>query len=233
MGIGHAIAQRLAEHGADLLLLDVEVALGEVTAAALPGDGAKHFRACDVSLDESVRDAAAFARETWGGIDFVVNNAGIFPRYKTCEMTDAQWRRVIDVNLGGAFHCVKHFVPLMRDHVGAAVVNISSGRALEGAANAAAYSATKAGLLGLTRALAKEFAPRGIRVNAIVPGITDTAQPRIEMSEEQMEAAGGMIPLGRIGQPDDVARGVVYLLGDGASYMTGQKLVINGGSIMA
>ncbi len=231
-GIGLGIARRLADADADLLLLDINEAAGKAACAALGGSGEKHFRVCDVAADQDVLAAAAFARDRWAHVDFLVNNAGIFPRHATCDLSESEWRRVIDTNLGGAFHCVKYFVPLMRDGAGA-VVNISSGRALEGAANAAAYSATKAGLLGLTRALAREFAPRGIRVNALVPGVTDTAQPRQELSEEQLQAMGRAIPLGRIGQPDDVARGVAFLLGEGAAYMTGQKLVINGGAIMA
>jgi NAD(P)-dependent dehydrogenase (short-subunit alcohol dehydrogenase family) len=233
MGIGLGIAQRLGAEDADVLLLDVDTEAGERAAAAIGGSGVKTFRACDVSSDDDVRSAAAFAQTAWTHVDFLVNNAGIFPRHATCDMTEAQWRRVIDVNLGGAFHCVKYFVPLMRSHSGAGIVTISSGRALEGAANGAAYSATKAGLLGLTRALAREFAPLGIRVNALVPGITDTAQPRQEMSDEQLDAAGRALPLGRIGLPVDIARGVAFLLSDDASYMTGQKLVVNGGAIMA
>jgi len=233
MGIGLGIARRLGEEDADVLLLDVEAEAGAEAAASIGGAGTKTFRVCDVASDEDVRDAAAFAQSAWTHVDFLVNNAGIFPRHATCDMSEGEWRRVIDTNLGGAFHCVKYFVPLMRPDSGAGIINISSGRALEGAANGAAYSATKAGLLGLTRALAREFAPRGIRVNSVVPGLSDTAQPRLELSDEQLFAAGRTIPLGRIGLPEDIARGVAFLLSDEASYMTGQKLVINGGAIMA
>jgi NAD(P)-dependent dehydrogenase (short-subunit alcohol dehydrogenase family) len=232
MGIGLGIAQRLADEDADLLLLDIDAAAGQKVVARLRGAGKKHFLSCDVGSDDAVKRAAAFARECWGSVDFIVNNAGIFPRCAVCDLSESEWRRVIDTNLGGAFHCVKYFAPLMTDGKGA-IVNISSGRALEGAVNAVAYSATKAGLLGLTRALAKEFAPRGIRVNALVPGVTDTQQPRLEMTDEQLYGLGRFIPLGRIAEPDDIAKGVSFLLSDDAAYMTGQKLVINGGAIMA
>lgn len=232
MGIGQAIARLICAEGADVLLLDIDELRGERAADEMRGPGEAIFRVCDVASDAAVRGCASFAQNTWGSVDFLINNAGIFPRHATCDMSETDWRRVIDTNLGGAFHGVKYFVPLMRDHSGAAVVNISSGRALEGAANGAAYSATKAGLLGFTKAIAREFAPRGIRVNALVPGITDTAQPRQELSDAQMAAAGRAIPLGRIGEPVDIARGVAFLLSEESTYMTGQRLVINGGSIM-
>jgi NAD(P)-dependent dehydrogenase (short-subunit alcohol dehydrogenase family) len=227
-GIGLAIARVLAEDGAEVLMLDVNAIAGQRAAAEL---GAA-FRLCDVAAGADVRAAADAARERWGAVDFLVNNAGIFPRTATCEMSEEAWQRVIGTNLGGAFHCVKYFVPLMPERSGAAIVNISSGRGLQGAANGAAYASSKAGLLGLTKSLASEFAPRGIRVNALVPGITDTAQPRQEMDDEGLARAGTRIPLGRIGQPVDIARGVAFLLSDEAAYMTGQTLVINGGSIM-
>lgn len=223
----------LADKGAELLLLDVNATAGQRAAEEFRAAGARAvFRLCDVAVGSDVRAAADDAREMWGGLDFLVNNAGIFPRTATCDMTEADWQRVIGTNLSGAFHCVKYFVPLMPEQRGAALVIISSGRALAGAANGAAYAASKAGLLGLTKSLAAEFATRGIRVNALVPGITDTAQPRQEMNDEDLARAARSIPLGRIGQPVDIARGVAFLLSEEAAYMTGQTLVINGGSIM-
>jgi NAD(P)-dependent dehydrogenase (short-subunit alcohol dehydrogenase family) len=231
-GIGDAIARTLSAEGADVLLLDVKAEAGERAAEELrAAGGSARFRVCDVSASADVRAAAEDVRKTWGAVDFLVNNAGIFPRSSTCDMTVEEWQRVIGTNLGGAFHCVKYFAPLMVGP-GAAVVNISSGRALAGAANGAAYAASKAGLLGFTKSLASEFAPRGIRVNALVPGITDTAQPRQEMDDADFARAALSIPLGRIGQPIDVARGVTFLLTGEAAYMTGQTLVINGGAIM-
>lgn len=232
-GIGQAIARVLAAEGSDLLLLDVNESLGTRTAHDCTRDGVHaEFRTCDVASDEAVRAAAEWSRVRWGHIDYLVNNAGIFPRATTCSTSEAAWLRVIGTNLGGPFHCVKHFVPLMPEHGGAAIVNVSSSRALVGAANGAAYAASKAGVLGLTKSWAQEFAGRGLRVNALVPGLTDTAQPREVMDEEALRVAGSGIPLGRIGDPMDMARGVAYLLGEDAAYMTGQTLVINGGAIM-
>lgn len=232
-GIGQAIAQHLASEGSDLLLLDVDEGLGARTASECSRSGVHaEFRGCDVASDDAVRAASDWARARWGRIDFLVNNAGIFPRALTCSTSEAAWLRVLGTNLGGPFHCVKHFLPLMPEHGGAAIVNVSSGRALVGAANGAAYAASKAGVLGLTKSWAQEFAGRGIRVNTLVPGLTDTAQPRQEMDEEALRAAGRDIPLGRIGEPMDMAGGVAYLLSEDAAYVTGQTLVINGGAIM-
>jgi NAD(P)-dependent dehydrogenase (short-subunit alcohol dehydrogenase family) len=189
-GIGRAIAGLLASEGGRVLVLDVSGDGGRRTVDEIRAAGGEaDFRLCDVGAPGDVSAAAQRVREAWGGLDFLVNNAGIFPRSGTCEMREADWDRVLRTNLSGAFHCVKHFVPLMSDRCGA-VVSIASGRALQGAANGAAYSASKAGLIGLTRSLAMEFAPRGIRVNAVVPGITDTAQPRQGMTEEQIARAG-------------------------------------------
>jgi len=232
-GLGYAIARVLANEGSDVLLLDVNEDAGRKAAANCGAAGVRaEFHACDVADDAAVAAAAARAGELWDGVDYLVNNAGIYPRTATCEMAEADWQRVLGINLGGAFHCVKHFVPLMRGRPGAAIVNISSGRGLEGAPRGAAYSSSKAGLLGLTRSLALEFAPAGIRVNALVPGLTDTAQPRQERGDAELKLAGQKIPLGRIGEPIDIARGVAFLLSDEAAYMTGQALVINGGSVM-
>ena len=231
-GLGKGIAALLAGEGARLLLLDIETTGGEATAAALRERGADAtFLTCDVGKSADVRAAADWARRTWAGIDALVNNAGIYPRSSTLEMPDELWDRVLRTNLTGAFSCVKHFVPLMPAS-GGAIVSISSGRALQGAADGSAYASTKAGLIGFTKSIAQELAPRGIRVNVVVPGIADTAQPRQVLSDEQMIEFGKRIPLGRIAQPEDIARGVAFLLGDDASYITGHSLVVNGGAVM-
>jgi NAD(P)-dependent dehydrogenase (short-subunit alcohol dehydrogenase family) len=232
-GIGKGIAELLASEGARLLLLDIEAAGGERTAAELRSDGGDViFAACDVGSSTDVRAAVDVAQRTFGGIDALVNNAGIYPRSSTCEMPDELWDRVLRTNLTGAFYCAKYFIPLMSGRTGGSIISIASGRALQGAPNGAAYASTKAGLIGFTRSLALEFAGRGIRVNVIVPGIADTAQPRQELSEDQMMEIGKHIPLGRIAQPVDIARGVAFLLSEDASYITGHTLVINGGAIM-
>lgn len=232
-GIGMGIARVLAGDGARVLLLDVNRPGGEAFAEELRAAGHEaHYLPCDVGSPGDVAAAGAFARRTWDGVDFLVNNAGIFPRSPTLEMPLELWERVLRTNLTGAFLCVQAFVPQMPAHAGAAIVNIASGRALQGAARGTAYASTKSGLLGFTKSLATEFAPLGIRCNAVIPGITDTAQPRQELDDEQMAAAGKKIPLGRIGQAVDVAKAVAFLLSSDAEYMTGHSLVVNGGSIM-
>jgi NAD(P)-dependent dehydrogenase (short-subunit alcohol dehydrogenase family) len=143
-----------------------------------------------------------------------------------------EWDRVLNVNLRGTFVCARAAVRLMKPQGRGAIVNMASGRALAGAPLGAHYSASKGGIIALTKSLALAFAPFGIRVNCMIPGLTDTAQPRVEMSDEQLEAAAGTIPLGRVGQPEDIAAGVAFLLGDDASYMTGQSIAVNGGAIM-
>jgi NAD(P)-dependent dehydrogenase (short-subunit alcohol dehydrogenase family) len=120
----------------------------------------------------------------------------------------------------------------MKEAGGGAIVNTSSGRALAGSANGAHYSATKGGIIALTKSLAIDWASYGIRVNCVIPGITDTAQPRLVMGDNELYAAGLQIPLGRIGQPQDIAAAVAFLLSDDASYMTGQSVAVNGGAIM-
>jgi NAD(P)-dependent dehydrogenase (short-subunit alcohol dehydrogenase family) len=121
---------------------------------------------------------------------------------------------------------------LMIEGGGGAIVNTASGRALQGAANGAHYSASKGGIIALTKSLALDWAPHGIRVNCVIPGLSDTAQPRVEMRDNELYAAGARIPLGRIGKPEDTANMVAFLLSDDAAYMTGQSVAVNGGAIM-
>jgi NAD(P)-dependent dehydrogenase (short-subunit alcohol dehydrogenase family) len=161
-----------------------------------------------------------------------VNNAGIFPRQQSATVALDAWKRVISVNLIGSFICARVFGAAMLKRRRGAIVNIGSGRAFHGAADGVAYSASKAGLVGLTRSLALEWAPYNVRVNCIVPGLSDTAQPRAVLTDDQLRQAGERIPLGRVGQPADVAGAVSFLLSDDASYITGQSLGVNGGAVL-
>src|SRR5262249_54102680 len=136
------------------------------------------------------------------------------------------------VNLTGTFLCARAVARAMKEAGKGAIVNMASGRALAGAAKGAHYSASKGGIIALTKSLALDWAPYGIRVNCVIPGVTDTAQPRGELSDDELYALGSHIPLGRIAQPQDIAAAVAFLLGEDSAYMTGQSIAVNGGAIM-
>jgi NAD(P)-dependent dehydrogenase (short-subunit alcohol dehydrogenase family) len=232
-GIGRAVALRLAAPGVHVAVWDVQ-ADGVEQTAKLCSEKGSTARASIVDVGDAgqiEKAVAAFERE-WGAPDGLVNNAGIFPRARALDMKLAEWDRVLRVNLTGTFLCAQAAAARMKEAGGGAIVNTASGRALAGAANGAHYSATKGGILALTKSLALDWAGYGIRVNCIIPGITDTAQPRVEMGDNELYAAGSRIPLGRIGQPEDIAAVVAFLLSSDAGYMTGQSIAANGGAIM-
>ena len=233
-GIGRAVAVALAREGADVAVnyLDDRAAAAKVVdearghgvrAIAVPGDVAQP---ADVSAI-----AATIEREL-GRLDILVNNAGIFPRVPFLEMAERDWDAVLDVNLKGGFLCAQASARMMvRGGRGGAIVNLASG-AIRGTPRGVHYSASKGGVVSMTRALALELAPHAIRVNAIAPGVTDTAQPRYGHSEDEILAMAKTIPLGRIGTPEDIARVAVFLVSDDAGYITGQTLFVNGGAYM-
>ncbi len=227
-GIGRAIALALAERGAMLALADrnklslKETArLGQNRATATP---------LDVRQGQAVAEWIEATRAEFGRIDILVNNAGIFPRRPFLEMSENDWDAVLDVNLRGAFLCARYAAPHMREGGGGRIINLSSSAAFEGTLRGVHYASSKAGLLGFTRALALELAPYGIRANAVAPGMTDTAQPRGGLSEEEIAERASIIPLGRIGRPEEVAGLVAWLCGPAADYITGQTFHINGGA---
>lgn len=231
-GIGRAICRELARNGYDIGVLDVVSEPADLSREIAELGVRVAYAKADVSSpDEVVRGYDALC-QTLGPPIALVNNAGIYPRHAAIDMPYELWRRVLDVNLGGAFLCSQAAAPAMlADGVGA-IVNIASGRALQGAVKGSHYAASKSGLIGLTRSLAAEWAPT-IRVNAVIPGLTDTAQPRQDgASGEEIRARGTRIPLKRIGQPADIARVVKFLLSGDAAYITGQSICVNGGSIM-
>jgi NAD(P)-dependent dehydrogenase (short-subunit alcohol dehydrogenase family) len=170
--------------------------------------------------------------EAFRRVDILVNNAGIFPTSSVEEMSEADWDRVIGTNLIGAFLCARAVVPKFLKQGTGRIISLTSGRAFQGAKNGAHYAASKAGIIGFSKSLALELAPHGITVNVICPGITDTAQPRGHQTEEQIYAQAQRIPLGRIGQPEDLVGPAIFLASDAASFVTGQTILVNGGSIM-
>jgi NAD(P)-dependent dehydrogenase (short-subunit alcohol dehydrogenase family) len=232
-GIGRAVAVRLAAAGARLALWDVKPDGVAETADLCRKAGAEVLTAkVDMGETSDVEAAAKAVAAAWGAPFGFVSNAGIFPRSAILETDPAVWERVLKVNLVGAFLCARYLGPLMVQKKRGAAVMIASGRALQGTPRGAHYAASKAGLVSFTKSLALELAPQGIRVNCVIPGVTETAQPLEDSTLEEVRARGSRIPLGRIGQPEDIAAGVAMLLGKDAIYMTGQSIALNGGAIM-
>jgi NAD(P)-dependent dehydrogenase (short-subunit alcohol dehydrogenase family) len=232
-GIGRAIAVEFAAAGADIAVnwLDDEGA-AERVAAEIRGRGRRAVPIkADVAQLEQVRSLVSAAEDGLGPIDVLVNNAGVFPRVPFLEMTESDWDYVLDVNLKGSCFCAqavaKSMVSAGRPGV---IVNLTSGAAFRSSPRGVHYVASKGGVLSMTRAMALELAPFHIRVNAIAPGLTDTAQPRYGSSEAELAEAARAIPLGRMARPAEIARAAVFLASDDAGFVTGQALHVNGGS---
>jgi 3-oxoacyl-[acyl-carrier protein] reductase len=233
-GIGKAIALAYGREGASVVInyLDNQAAAEEI-ASQIRALGQRAVpMAGDVAQAADVRRMVE-AGESLGGIDILVNNAGIFPRVEFLDMTEAQWDEVLNVNLKGTFLCTQVVAQKLveRGRPGA-VINLASSAAFRSSPRGVHYVASKAGIVGVTRATALELAPHRVRVNAIAPGTTDTAQPRYGMSEEELQAAGRQVPLGRMGTPEDVADLAVFLASEEARHITGQTLHVNGGQYL-
>ena len=233
-GIGKAIALAYGHEGASVVLnyLDNQAA-AEASAAQIRALGQRAVTiAGDVAQATDVRRMIE-AGMALGGLDIVVNNAGIFPRVEFLDMTEAQWDEVLGVNLKGTFLCTQAAAQQMVQRgQGGAVINLASGAAFRSSPRGVHYVSSKAGIVGLTRAAALELAPHRVRVNAIAPGITDTAQPRYGMSEAELQAAGRQVPLGRLGTPEDVADLAVFLASNESRHITGQTIHVNGGQYL-
>jgi NAD(P)-dependent dehydrogenase (short-subunit alcohol dehydrogenase family) len=231
-GIGRAMALEFAAAGADVAInwLDDEPA----AEAVADGVRAAGRRALPVQADlgriNAVTAMVAAVEKGLGSVDILVNNAGVFPRVPFLEMRETDWDYVLDVNLKGACFCAQ---AVARAMVAAgrsgSIINLTSGAAFRGSPRGVHYCASKGGVLSMTRQMALELAAHRIRVNAIAPGLTDTAQPRYGMGEAEITAAGQAIPLGRIAEPEEIARAAVFLASDDAGFITGQCLHVNGG----
>jgi 3-oxoacyl-[acyl-carrier protein] reductase len=232
-GIGRALALGLAREGAEVVIADIN----DENAASVKREiedlgGIALAASTDVSNEDSVQTMVDKSLRQFGKLDILINNAGIFPVSSVEEMKEEDWDRVIGTNLVGAFLCSRAVAGKFLHQGSGRIISMTSGRAFQGAKNAAHYASSKAGIIGFSKSLALELAPRQITVNVICPGITDTAQPRGHQSEEQIYSQAQKIPLGRIGQPEDLVGTAVFLASDAAAFITGQTVIVNGGSIM-
>ena len=231
-GIGRAIALCLARDGANVAVLDINEDNAKQTAEMVRNLGCQAVAIqADVSDSGAVQRAVNTTIETLGDLHILVNNAGITRDMLIIKMKEDEWKKVIDINLTSAFLCsraaVKH---MLRKRYGR-VVNISSVVGLAGQAGQTNYSASKAGLIGLTKSLAKEVGSRGITVNAVAPGFIPTALTDV-LPEEQRAAVIAATPLGRLGTVEDIANAVAFLASDEAGFITGQVLSVDGGLVM-
>ncbi len=227
-GIGRRIAEELAMRGVKVALSDINEDVVRV-ATDIGKEEETMYVVVDVSDKDHVEKMVSNVIERWGRVDILVNNAGIYPYKALKEMTEADWDKVIDINLKGMFNCVSGVLQNMREH-GGSIINISSiAGTTVGYNQLAHYSASKAGMSGFTRSAAVELAEDGIRVNAIAPGAIETPTVKEIMDEETRQATIASIPLKRLGKPEDIANLVAFLASEESSYITGQLIIIDGG----
>ncbi len=232
-GIGHAIAVRLAKEGARVASVSRTESNAQKTADeinSLRADAAKAY-AVDVADQAAVQKAAAQIFEDFGRVDILVNNAGVTRDGLSMRMSMDDWDTVLNTNLKGAFNFTQAIMrPMIKQRSGR-IINISSIAGLIGNAGQANYAASKAGLIGLTKTLARELASRGITVNAVAPGLIETDMTTV-LSDEIRQGILQKVPLGKLGEPDDIAGAVAYLASAEAKYITGQVLTVDGGMVM-
>ena len=237
-GIGRATAIAFAREGARVVIADVHERAGATVVDEITADGGTAiFIRGDVSRDTDVRALFEEAAERFGALDFAVNNAGIEgTRASIVDMTEADFRRTLDINVTGVWLCMKYELDVMRRQSRGAIVNVSSIFGNVGAMNAAAYVASKHAVIGLTRAAALEGAAHGIRVNAVCPGYIKTPM----LMERGIRASGdphrlaeleARAPIGRLGEPEEVAEAIMWLCSDASSFVTGHPLIIDGGYV--
>jgi 3-oxoacyl-[acyl-carrier protein] reductase len=228
-GIGRVTAEAFAREGAKLAICDVNPEAGEAAVKALGAEAS--FQKVDVASEAAVAAWADEVAKRYGRIDVLVNNAGITRDALLLRMKEADWDLVMNINLKGAFLCTRAVVRYMAQQRSGRIVNVASVVGVVGNVGQANYVASKAGLIGLTKTVAREFAGRGITVNAVAPGFIET-QMTAALSEKVREAFLTQIPLGRAGSPAEVAAAVTFLASDQAAYLTGQVLHVSGGMYM-
>ncbi|MDQ3388627.1 MAG: 3-oxoacyl-ACP reductase FabG [Gemmatimonadota bacterium] len=229
-GIGFAIARELAEAGARVAVVARDGARAESAATELPGEGHRGYP-CDVAVSEAVGTLVKRVEEEMGAVDVLVNNAGVTRDNLLMRLKDEDWDAVLDTNLRGAFNTIRAASRGMMKRRSGRIVNVSSVVGITGNKGQANYAASKAGLIGLTKSVAKELASRGVLVNAVAPGYIETDMTS-ELPESARAALRSQIALERLGTPEDIAPVVRFLAGPGARYITGQVLVVDGGMVM-
>ncbi|WP_336644929.1 SDR family NAD(P)-dependent oxidoreductase [Microbacterium sp. USHLN186] len=236
-GIGRATSLAFADDGASVAVVDLNAEAAEAVAEEIRAAGGTAVAiAADVSNEDDIVRVVETANESLGGIDIVFNNAGIIRRTTAVETTVEEWDRVFGVNVRAIFLMCKHVVPIMKANGGGSIVNTGSGWGLKGGGQAISYCASKGAVVNMTRALAIDHGPDGIRVNSVNPGDVDTGMLRDEARQLGQDQNGFLAeaaerPLNRMGQPSEIAAAVVWLASDEASYVTGSALVVDGGGI--
>ena len=232
-GIGRATALAFAREGANVVVADVSEEGNQETSRIIEELGGRALAVrCDVSRAEDVKAALDKAVEVFGRLDFAFNNAGVEqPITAAAEVTEEEWNRIIRVNLRGVFLCLKYEIPLMLKQGGGAIVNTSSGAGIKGFKGQAAYAASKHGVVGLTKSAALDYASQNIRVNAVCPGIIAT--PMMNRftggTGEGEQRVIAQEPIGRMGQPEEIAASVVWLCSDAAAFVVGHAMIVDGG----
>ncbi len=233
-GFGRAFCKRLARMGARISLWDINEAAGRETEAQVRAAGGEAtFFKVDLASGAAIDEAVAASVKAYGTPYGIINNASIYPRASVLDMSPETFARTLQVNITAPFHIIHAFGPAMIANKRGVIINIASGRALEGAVNGANYACSKAAIVSLTKTVSLEWAKHNVRCNTIIPGVSMTAQPLENTTPEELIARGQKnIPLGRIGYPEDMAGLAAFLFSADASYMTGQAVAMNGGVIM-
>jgi len=231
-GIGRAIAEAAGREGASVVVqyLDNRDAAEQVGGAVESFGSEARVVQGDVGVRSDCMKAFQVGQEL-GGIDLLVNNAGIFPRSSFLDLDDDEWNQVQNINVVGGFRCLQIMArELVQAGKPGTAVNLSSVAFFRNSARGTHYAASKGAIVGFTRSVSTELAPHGIRVNAIAPGIVDTAQPRDGMTEEEINVASDLVPLGAMATPDEIADVAVFLSSEASRHITGQTLQVNGGT---
>lgn len=230
-GIGRAVAELFAREGARVVVADYKTDLGKETVEAIKRDGGDAmFVQVDVSSSAQVERLVDATLNTYGGIDILLNNAGILLFGTVLDTDEKDWNRVVSINLTGTFLVSKAVLPHMITRGGGSIINVTSSTGAHDAGpNTAAYVSSKGGVALLTRAMAIDHAKDNVRVNAIAPGPTDTPMLRNALSPHQLAAFAATLPMGRLGRPEELASAVMFLASDEASFVTGAILAVDGG----
>ena len=236
-GIGRATALLFAREGAAVAVVDVDERAGTSLVEEIVGEGGTAiFVCCDVTAAEECRRAVQETVDRLGGLDILFNNVGVIRRTTVLDLTEEEWDQIMAANVRSVFLFSKYAIPIMAEGGGGVIVNSGSGWGLTGGRRAVSYCASKGAVVNMTRAMALDHGEQNIRVNCICPGDTDTAMLRVEAqqlgrSEADFLAQAADRPLGRIGNPEEIARAVLFLASDASSYVTGTTLVVDGGGL--